>query len=127
MQGASVLAPDATGLYSPGGLPGAARGNENLNRAILIAALILSAAMAAAVPATASRCVPAEDEGARKLPTPAGTLYVRLYPNQGYMVEETWQENNGETGLQYSDGMTCVGYPDRLILSRCIGFCPLPI
>lgn len=73
------------------------------------------------------RCVPAQDEGARRLQTTAGTFYVRLYPNQGYFIEETWQEQNGESGLQYSSGMSCVGLTDKLVISRCIGACPIAV
>lgn len=102
------------------------RTSVKIVRTILLAALLALAAVAIP-PAAASHCVPAQDEGARWLLTPLGTYYARLYPNQGYQVLEIWEENNGESGLQYSVGMSCAGAPDKLVFSRCVGFCPIQI
>lgn len=70
-------------------------------------------------------CVPGQDRTATLVSVNGATYYQKLTSYGNYYVEELWQEMNGETGLQGSSGMSCVGKADKLVRSACVGYCPL--
>jgi hypothetical protein len=76
---------------------------------------------------TSWRCVPATDGAATSLTVGSVTYYQKLYPSGGYSIEELWQENNGERGLQTSASLSCVAKGDKMLRSQCVGFCPLTL
>ncbi len=70
-------------------------------------------------------CVPSQDRAATSVTVNGGTYYQKIYQTSSYYVEELWQESNGESGLQYSSGMSCKSKADKLVRTACIGSCPL--
>ena len=71
------------------------------------------------------RCIPGQDLTATAVTVTGSTFYNRIYSGGTYYFEELWQESNGESGLQTSAGMSCVGKSDKLVRFTCIGYCPL--
>ena len=93
---------------------------------LLVALVPLAAAEEDAEPVDASwRCVPGVDRTATVASANGATYYQKLYQNGNYYIEELWQEQNSEAGLQTSAGMSCIGKGDKLVRSACIGYCPM--